>query len=69
MIKIGDKKRFVPEGFSGQTTAVDPFTGKPVPTEVTGTVCYVHPLRRYYTVEYECNGYKLRESFCMGGEE
>ena len=30
---------------------------------VTGTVVYIHPKRRYYVVEYLCDGKPVRESF------
>lgn len=34
---------------------------KPVPREVTGTIIHINQAHRYFTVEYEVNGYKLRQ--------
>ena len=31
--------------------------------KATGKVVYIHPLRRYYTVEFDLGLYKFRESF------
>ena len=56
MVKVGDKKRFTPEGFSGHT-------------QVTGTVVWVHPQGRFYTVKVVCNGYTIMESFSMHGSD
>lgn len=35
----------------------------------TGTVVYIHPENRYYTLEIDCKFGKYRESFLMGREE
>lgn len=35
----------------------------------TGTVVYIHPGNRYYTLEIECKFGKYRESFLIGREE
>ena len=44
--------------------------GDPVPRRIeatdrkaTGTVVYIHPEGRYYTVEFDLGFYKFRESF------
>lgn len=66
MIGIGAKVNFVPAGFSGEKKAADPFTGREIPRAVTGVVTWIHPKGRYYMVEYTCNGYTMRESFCSG---
>ena len=67
MIRIGDKKRFTPEGFSVQKKDAGPSRREEMPKEVTGTVVWIHPTRRYYTVEYQCHGVRLKESFPMKG--
>ena len=63
MVKLGDKKQFVPAGFNAHANLIDPKTKKPVANCVVGRVVYVHPARRYYTVEVEMNGAVFRESF------
>lgn len=35
------------------------------PPILTGEVVYVHPLGRYYTVEFDFGGNKLRESYTV----
>lgn len=33
--------------------------------KATGIVVYIHPLRRYYVVEFDMgHGFKFREGFC-----
>jgi hypothetical protein len=43
-----------------QSDTYDPVTQKRLSTTRRGTVRFIHPLRRYYTVEYD-NG--IKESF------
>ena len=60
-IKIGDQYRFVPSAFVGEKPSG---TGKyEIPHELNGRVVYIHPERRFFTVEAELNGSKIRESF------
>lgn len=33
------------------------------PVTKTGTVVYIHPRRLFYTVEFEVDGHKVRESY------
>ena len=67
MVKIGDKKVFVPAAFNGQIKVKNPVTGKPCEKSVAGRVVYIHPTGRYYTVEAKIEGHTIRESF--GGDE
>ena len=66
MVKIGDKKEFVPAAFNGQIKVKDPATGKECAKSVVGRVVYIHPTGRYYTVEAETEGRMIRESFLRG---
>ena len=63
MVKVGDQKTFKPSGFGDQIGVKDPATGKTCSRKVTGTVIYVHPKGRYYTVEATLDGRTIRESF------
>ena len=66
MVKIGDKKEFVPEAFNGQIKVKNPATGKECAKSVIGRVVYIHPAGRYYTVEANLDGRVIRESFRRG---
>lgn len=66
MVKVGDKKQFVPSGFSETTKIKDPATGKQVVKSVVGRVVYVHPTGRHYTVEVTVGDHTFRESFQRG---
>ena len=66
MVRVGDKKQFVPSEFNTTTKMKDPATGKEVPKSVVGRVVYVHPTGRYYTVEATVGGCTFRESFHRG---
>lgn len=66
MIKVGDKKQFVPAEFSNTTKIKDPATGKQVVKSVVGRVVYVHPTGRFYTVEATVGDHVFRESFLKG---
>jgi len=57
--KVGDKVTFSPVCF---TRSVD-CCYMPINLNLQGTVIYVNAAHRYYTVEGECNGYKIRESY------
>lgn len=37
--------------------------GEGQPVTKTGVVVYIHPQRRFYTVEFDVNGHKIRESY------
>lgn len=63
MVKVGDRKQFIPAGFNAHAKLIDPKTQKPVADCVVGTVVYVHPAKRYHTVEVAMNGAVFRESF------
>ena len=56
-VALGDPFRFRPSGFTGESF------GGPRSGKVTGKVIYVHAAHRVFTVEYEANGRRLRESF------
>ena len=52
-MKIGDKsKEWIPSAFA-------PDKGE----HVYGTVVYIHPQRRFYTVEFDFHGRTFRESY------
>lgn len=54
--KIGDKKTFIPHAFKEGCVP-------PNSRQLTGRVIYVHPQGRFYIVEAESNGIKIRETF------
>lgn len=35
---------------------------------IPGIIVYIHPQRKYYTVEFTFKHYKFRESYCFKGE-
>lgn len=57
-MKTGDKVTMIPETFMGYDDR-----GKPERRPLRGTVVYIHPRKRYYTVEFETRGGPVRESF------
>ena len=57
-MKIGDIVQRIPETF-GETEIVQAKDRKPF----TGTVTYIHPLRRYHVVSFRVRGGVIRESF------
>lgn len=59
--RIGAPYTFTPAAFLMETTSVLPGR-KPVSREVTGKIIYINHPHTYFTVEYEVNGYKLRQS-------
>lgn len=58
-VGLGEKYRFKPSAF----TQCDPGGGRPVVGWVTGKVIYIHATHRFFTVEFEVNGKRLRENF------
>lgn len=56
MPEMGEKVRFRPSAFIERDTPK-------LPQAVTGTVFYINNPHRYYAVEYELYGVKLRECF------
>lgn len=59
--RLGAPYTFTPAAFLTETSAVLPGR-KPVPREVEGKIIYINHPHCYFTVEYEVNGYKLRQS-------
>ena len=60
-LKLGAPYHFTPAAFSGEKSAVLP-GGRPVPRTVIGEIVFIHPTHRYFVVEYELNGCKLKEA-------
>lgn len=61
-MQIGDKFAFWPEAFCDERSGELP--GQKAQTrQLTGRVIYIHPERRYFTVEAMVNGQAIRESF------
>lgn len=58
MIELGQKKRFKPTCFLGESRMT---AGCPI--EVIGTVTYINEAHRWYRLEYEIDGVKLAECF------
>ena len=64
-MKIGDIVQRIPETF-GETEIVQAKDRKQTKEErkpFTGTVTYIHPLRRYHVVSFRVRGGVIRESF------
>ena len=59
MIRLGDKVKEYP------ITNVD-WNGVKIRGPMTGTVVYIHPKWRYYTVRFDTAGGSFRESFRGG---
>lgn len=57
-MKTGDRVSMIPESFMGHDDR-----GKPERRPLRGTVVYIHPRGRYYTVEFETRGGLIKESF------
>lgn len=57
-MKIGERVTMIPETFMSRDDR-----GKPERRPIRGTIVYIHPKSRYYTVEFETRGGPLRESF------
>lgn len=58
-VALGDKYRFKPSAF----TQNDPGGGYSRIGAVTGKVIFIHATHRFFTVEFEVNGRRLRENF------
>ena len=67
-MEIGDKYTWVPSAFEGELNTQNP-KSKRKPCIVTGEVVYIHPERRYFTVEATLPGGIIRESFLFVDEE
>jgi hypothetical protein len=63
VIKLGMEVRFTPAAFFGENSAQREGTPMQIPRQVTGKISYINEAHRYYTVDYEIYGVKLRESF------
>lgn len=68
-VKVGDCVRVVPETFdpAWDISQEERFrlanAGNWDHLTAEGTVVYVHPLGRYYTVEFDVKGRKIKESY------
>lgn len=54
---LGDKIRVTPSAFT------DPQDKSSAQGEVTGTVVYINTAHRFFSVEFDLNGFRFRESF------
>lgn len=61
-MQIGDKIKFTPSAFEGEWAGQG--AGKPSkPRQLTGTVIYIHPKGRFFTLAAKVGGVTIRESF------
>lgn len=62
---IGDKVEFVPSAFVSEARNVSPeyIARMRMVYSLPGRVVYVHREHRYYTVEADCGGSRIRESY------
>lgn len=60
---LGEKFYFTPAAFVGEFNNPARSGRRDVPRSVTGRVVYINDNHRYFDVEYEVNGVKLREAF------
>lgn len=58
-VALGDLYKFHPSAFTGES----PGGLRPRIDKVPGRVIYIHATHHYFTVEYEVDGKRLRESF------
>ena len=63
MPELGDKIRFRPAAFAGEMEDPKALGWLMIPRVVTGTIVYINRSHRFYDVEYEVQGVKLREAF------
>lgn len=63
MPELGDKIRFRPAAFVGEGDDPKAMGWMMIPRVVTGTIVYINRPHRFYDVEYEIHGVKLREAF------
>lgn len=66
MVSVGDKVMRRPSISlvePDEMNAAGRRNGRATTAKVEGTVVWVHPKKRFYVVEFECNGYKIRETF------
>lgn len=61
--ELGDPVRFRPSGFEGEGNDPISLGWLLVPKVVTGKIVYINQDHRFYDVEYEVHGVKLREAF------
>lgn len=54
--EVGDAVSFIPAAFIRYRDAETAL-------RLSGRVVYINAAHRFYTVEADCNGYKIRESF------
>ena len=60
--ELGDVYTFIPDAFSGETSAHLPGR-QPIPRRVTGKVVCINDAHRYFRVEHDIHGYHLSECF------
>lgn len=65
--QIGDKIPFLPAAFAETRQELGDGKTK-IPGKVVGEVVFVNEKHGFYDVQYEVNGYRLRESLKIGGE-
>lgn len=58
-VALGDSYRFRPSAFTGE----DPRGAYSRIGRVKGEVKFIHATHRFFTVEYEVYGHRLRENF------
>lgn len=61
-MQLGDTIKFTPSAFTNEKAGSMPGR-KPIPRQLTGTIVYIHPEGRYFTLQAELNGQTLRESY------
>lgn len=59
-IQIGAPYKFIPSGFTGEKTYLTVEDQKRV---LTGRIIYIHPEKRFFTVEAQIHGHTIRECF------
>lgn len=60
-IKLGAEYRFTPSAFVGELDSA----GERKKREVVGHIIYIHPARRFFTVEAAIHSHTIRESFLI----
>lgn len=63
MPELGEKVRFRPAAFVAEATREEQRSVFDMPRVVTGKIVYINKPHRYFDVEYEVHGHRLREAF------
>lgn len=61
-VRVGDKYIWTPTAWTGEVSATARGGKQIISRSITGRIIYIHPERRYFTVEAAVQGGTIRES-------